>query len=177
MQSSIFNQTNTDGPDTAEGFHNIISKMTGGLNPTIDDTPPTFEIFSKSNKPIKKEYDSSLGTPAIYLGCVNGTWDLVLSLTTTNDNFQSTATPRSKRYEYGEIRRTMITEGKSGFIAQEIFPALFGLTTIKITHDLILTPGRTEIIFTGSQLVKSSAPWQKSRQSSQALEVCISYMC
>ena len=134
---------------------------------------------------------SSLGTPAIYLGIVNGTWDLVCSLTTkdttkhtnntTNSNFfqWKAATPQSKRYEYGEIRRTMITEGNSDFIAEETFLALFGLTTIKITHDLIvtLTPGRSEIAFTGLQVVKSNAPWVKRRQSSQALEVCTIAIC
>lgn len=176
MQFSLFNQTKTDGPNTDDGFNSAISKMTGGLNPPAidEDSSPSFQIFSKSKTPENKkyEYDPTLGTNTIYLECVNGTWDLILSLNTKNNNFMSKNIPQSRRYDYGEIRRTMITEGRSNCKAEEIFPVLFGLTTIKITHDLKLNPERSEIVFTGSRIAESNAPWQKRRQSSQALEVC-----
>ena len=64
MKSSMFNQSKpADGPDTAEGFHNLISSITGGINPVInEDAPAVFQIFTKpKDKPIKKEYDASIG--------------------------------------------------------------------------------------------------------------------
>ena len=172
---SMFNTTTTnpmDGPSSAEGFNSVLFKMTGGLNPVADENIQ-FQILTKSKKTEKKVYDLTIDDMSnVYLGNLNGTWDLVLSLKIETDFLSSQPIPRSKRYDYGELRRILLTDPRSKLFAQEIYPTLWGLSIVKITHDIQWTRDNFEIIFSGSQIAQSVAPWQKRSQSEQSVEVC-----
>jgi hypothetical protein len=92
---------------------------------------------------------------------VNGTWDLVISI---SDKAPFTAS----RYESGSVRRVLDVVNLA---CSETVPVLWGLSEAKYWYDMEWDAVRSQVSLSGGQIRQSTAPWQKKKQDRQTFQV------
>lgn len=143
--------------EQAEAAQQAFRSAISGFNSQLEST---LNIQSKSGPVLTSDISD------YYFKALNGTWEVVVAL---SDKSPYTA----KRYEYGDLRRTLITQ-VTGFgtpMCEEVYPTFWGLSQGKNRFTLDWDGRRNEVSFSGGELSSSQGPWVRRNDRSQSVQV------